>query len=379
MSVDYYDVLGVDREASPDQVKKAYRKLARELHPDVNPGADTEERFKNVTRAYEVLSDPQKRQTYDLGGDPAGPSADRGAGQGFDFSDIVDAFFGGGGQPGGGRGPRSRTRRGQDALLRVDIDLADAVHGVHREVAVDTAVLCSTCEGAGTAPGTTTRTCDVCSGRGEISSVQRSFLGQVMTSRPCPQCQGFGTVIPRPCPECAGDGRVRSRRTIEIDVPAGVDDGNRIQLTGQGEAGPGGGPAGDLYVETVVRPHPVFTRRDDTLYATMRLPMTAAALGASLDLETFDGPRSVEVRPGTQPGQQVTLPGLGVPRLRGGGRGDLVVAMDVLVPTRLDDREEELLREFARVRGEESPSGEVSEAGDAGHHGLFSRIRDAFR
>lgn len=376
MSTDYYDVLGVERDASADQVKKAYRRLARELHPDVNPGADTEERFKNVTRAYEVLSDPQKRQTYDLGGDPAGPSADR-SGAGFDFTDLVDAFFGGNGGPGGGgRGPRSRMRRGQDALLQLDLDLGEAVHGVQRQVTVDTAIRCGTCDGAGTAAGTSPRTCEVCKGRGEISSVQRSFLGQVMTSRPCPQCQGFGTVIPRPCPECSGDGRVRSRRTLDIDVPAGVDDGNRIQLGAQGEAGPGGGPAGDLYVEVRLRPHPVFTRRDDTLYAAMRLPMTAAALGASLDLETFDGPRSVEVRPGTQPGQQVTLPGLGVPRLRGGGRGDLVVAMDVVIPTKLDDREEELLREFARVRGEESPSGEVSEAG---HHGLFSRIRGAFR
>jgi molecular chaperone DnaJ len=373
-STDYYDILGVERDASADQVKKAYRRLARELHPDVNPGADTEERFKNVTRAYEVLSDPQKRQTYDLGGDPAGPSADR-SGAGFDFTDLVDAFFGGG-APGGGRGPRSRARRGQDALLGIDLDLADAVHGTQEQVTVDTAIRCTTCSGAGTAPGTSTRTCEVCSGRGEINSVQRSFLGQVMTSRPCPQCHGFGTVIPRPCPECSGDGRVRSRRTLDIDVPAGVDDGNRIQLAAQGEAGPGGGPSGDLYVEIRLRPHPVFTRRDDTLYAAMRLPMTAAALGASLELETFDGPRVVEVRPGTQPGQQVTLPGLGVPRLRGSGRGDLIVAMDVVVPTRLDEREEELLREFARLRGEESPSGEVSEAG---HHGLFSRIRGAFR
>ena len=376
MSTNYYEELGVARDASGDQVKRAYRKLARELHPDVNPNAGTEERFKNVTRAYEVLSDPDKRQIYDMGGDPAGPSADRGAGAGFDFSDIVDAFFSGG-AGGGQRGPRSRTRRGQDALLRVEIDLDDAVHGVSREITVDTAVRCTTCAGAGTAPGTSTRTCDVCNGRGEISSVQRSFLGQVMTSRPCPQCQGFGTIIPRPCPECSGDGRVRSRRTISVDVPAGVDDGNRIQLSSQGEAGPGGGPAGDLYVEITVRPHPVFSRRDDTLYAAMRLPMAAAALGASLDLETFDGPRTVEVKPGTQPGQQVVLAGLGVPRLRGGGRGDLIVAMDVVVPTKLDERQEQLLREFARARGEERPTGEVA---DDGHHGgLFSRIREAFR
>jgi molecular chaperone DnaJ len=378
MSVDYYEVLGVDRGASADQVKKAYRKLARELHPDVNPSAATEDRFKNVTRAYEVLSDPRKREMYDLGGDPAGPQAGGGgAGQAFNFTDIMDAFFGGqGGAAGGGRGPRSRARRGQDALLRVQVDLDDVVHGATRDVTVDTAVVCGTCDGEGTSPGTHLETCDVCKGRGEISQTQRSFLGQVMTTRPCPNCGGFGTVIPRPCPECAGDGRVRARRTLSVGVPAGVDDGVRIQLTEQGEAGPGGGPNGDLYVEISVAPHPVFSRRDDTLMCTLRLPMTAAALGTTIGVDTFDGRREFEVRPGTQPGQQIVLNGLGVPHLQSTGRGNLIIAVDVSVPTKLDDRQEDLLRELARLRDEESPQGEINAPG---HHGLFSRLRGAFR
>lgn len=378
MSVDYYAALGVGHDASPDQVKKAYRKLARELHPDVNPDEATQDRFKTVTRAYEVLSDPRKREVYDLGGDPAGPQGGGpGAGQNVNFTDIMDAFFGGGGGgAGGGRGPRSRARRGQDALLRVQVTLDDVVHGATRDVTVDTAVVCTTCDGGGTSPGTHVETCEVCKGRGEISQTQRSFLGQVMTTRPCPNCGGFGTVIPRPCPECAGDGRVRARRTLSVAIPPGVDDGVRIQLSGQGEAGPGGGPTGDLYVEMGVTRHDVFSRRDDTLLCTLRLPMTAAALGTTVGVETFDGRREVEVKPGTQPGQQIVLDGLGVPHLQSSGRGDLIIAVDVATPTRLDPRQEELMRELARLRDEESPEGEINAPG---HHGLFSRLRGAFR
>ncbi len=375
MSVDYYEVLGVDRAASPEQVKKAYRRLARELHPDVNPAEETQDRFKNVTRAYEVLSDPRKREMYDLGGDPAGPQGGNGAGAGVNFSDIMDAFFGGS-AGGTTRGPRSRARRGQDALLRVQITLDDVVHGATRDVTVDTAVVCGTCDGEGAAPGTHLQTCEVCKGRGEISQTQRSFLGQVMTTRPCPNCGGFGSVIPSPCPECAGDGRVRARRTLSVAVPPGVDTGVRIQLSEQGEAGPGGGPAGDLYVEIAVARHAVFSRREDTLLVTLRLPMTAAALGTTVGIDTFDGRREVEVKPGTQPGEQIVLSGLGVPHLQSTGRGDLLIAVDVSVPTRLDERQQELLRELASLRDEESPQGEIDAPG---HHGLFSRIRGAFR
>src|SRR5690606_613451 len=231
------------------------------------------------------------------------------------------------------------------------------------------------CNGDGTAPGSSLTTCPTCGGQGEVSQVQRSFLGQVMTTRPCPQYHGYGTVNPRPCGECSGDGRVRTRRSLPIKIPAGVDSGTRIQLSGEGEVGPGGGPPGDLYVELRVVPHPVFTRQGDDLHCTVALPMAAAALGTTIELETLDGVETVDVRPGAQPGETVRLPALGVPRLRGGGRGDLIVHLDVRTPTKLDSRQEELLRELAALRGEERPVGAVS----ARDGNLFARIRDALK
>lgn len=374
MATDYYALLGVAQDASGEEIKKAYRKLARELHPDVNPDPAAQDRFKQVTAAYEVLSDPQKRQMYDLGGDPLGGGGFGGA-QGFDFGDIMDAFFGGGQQ----RGPRQRARRGQDALIRLTIDLPAAVFGDTRQITVDTAARCGTCEGAGTAAESSLETCVMCKGRGEIQQVQRSFLGQVMTSRPCPQCQGFGTTIPHPCVECAGDGRVRTRTTIGIRIPPGVDTGTRIQLAGQGEVGPGGGEPGDLYVEIVQTDHPVFERRGDDLVCTVEVPMTAAALGTAIDLETLDGTEQVEVRPGTQPGAVLTLRGRGVPHLRGSGRGDLHIQLDVRTPTRLDAEQEGYLRSLARARGEEGVTLRASEqAATDESGGFFSRLRGAF-
>ena len=366
---DYYAVLGVARDATPEEIKKAYRKLARQLHPDVNPGE--EERFKEVTKAYEVLSDPKKRELHDLGGDPF--STGGGFGSGFGFSDIMDAFFGAGG--GGGRGPRPRQRRGQDALIRVEVDLSEATFGATRDLQVETAVGCPTCHGAGARPGTSPRTCDVCHGRGEVQQITRSFLGQVMTSRPCSACQGFGTVIPDPCHECGGDGRVRTRRTLTVKIPPGVDTGTRIQLTGEGEAGPGGGPAGDLFVEVVERPHPLFRRQGDDLHCSVSVPMTAAALGTTVSIETLDGPKPVELRSGTQSGTTTTLTGLGVAHLRSPGRGDLVVHVEVATPTRLDVEQEELLRKLAAIRGEDGPDvGTVT----GQRTSFFGRLRDAF-
>ena len=368
---DYYAVLGVGRDATPDEVKKAYRRLARSLHPDVNPGE--EERFKEVTKAYEVLSDPKKRELHDLGGDPF--STGGGFGSGFGFSDIMDAFFGAGGAGGTARGPRPRQRRGQDALIRVDIDISEATFGVTRELQVDTATTCPTCRGGGTAAGTSPRTCDICQGRGEVQQVTRSFLGQVMTARPCASFQGFGTVIPQPCPDCGGDGRVRTRRSLKVKIPAGVDTGTRIQLAGEGEAGPGGGPAGDLYVEIVERPHPTFRRQGDDLHCTVTVPMTAAALGTTVTLETLDGPRAVELRPGAQSGQVITLPDLGVTHLRRQGRGALSVHLDVQTPTRLDAEQEDLVRKLAALRGEEGPDvGQLAGEGQS----FLGRLRDAF-
>ncbi len=367
---DYYEALGVSRDATPEEIKKAYRKLARQLHPDVNAGPQAEERFKEVSRAYDVLSNADKRQVYDMGGDPSGTGG--GYGTGFGFSDIFETFFGAAG--GGARGPVPRQRRGQDALVRVEIDLAEAVFGVEKELTVETAVVCSQCRGNCCQPGTSPQTCAACKGRGQIQRVARSFLGQVMTQQVCSVCHGYGTVIPSPCLECSGEGRVRSRRSLKIKIPPGVDTGNRIQLTGEGEVGPAGGPQGDLYVEIVERPHPTFTRSGDDVHCAVELPMTAAALGTVIELETFDGAESVDVRAGTQPGETIVLRDHGVTHLRGGGRGDMIVHLDVQTPNRLDEEQESLLRELAKLRGEERPTARFS----ANQQGVFSKLRDRF-
>jgi molecular chaperone DnaJ len=373
MATDYYGVLGVAPGASDTEIKRAYRRLARDLHPDVNPDPAAKERFQEVTRAYEALTDPEKRRIVDLGGDPF----DTGAGSmgnpfaaGFGgLGDIMDAFFGGA----TARGPRSRTRAGRDALIPVELELDETVFGTTKEITVDTAVLCTTCSGAGTAPGTHPVTCATCSGRGEVQSIQRGLLGQVVSSRTCPSCAGTGQVIPDPCPQCGGDGRVRSRRTIPVKIPAGVEDGMRIRLTGHGEVGPGGGPAGDLYVEVHERPHPVFTRDGEDLHCRVTLPMTAAALGTTLNLKTLDGETDLDIRPGTQSGSVITLRAQGAPRLRATGRGNLLVHVEVQTPTRLDAEQEKLLRELAALRGEDQPESHREAQG-----GLFSRVRDAF-
>ncbi len=372
VSTDYYALLGVQQDASPEEIKKAYRKLARELHPDVNPDLEHQEKFKMVTAAYEVLSDPEKRQMYDLGGDPL---SNRGGGfqGGFDFGDVMDAFFGGRGR-GQGRGPRGRARRGQDALISITIDLNAAVFGETREIAVDTAISCEKCEGQGLAAGSALETCAMCKGRGEIQSVQQSFLGQVMTSRPCPACQGFGTTIPHPCIECSGQGRVRHRRTLTIAIPAGVDNGTRIQLQGEGEAGPNGGPAGDLYVEIVVRGHEIFEREGESLHCAITIPITSAALGSSIGLETLDGYEDIPINAGTQSGEVITLKGKGATRLRSGSRGDLFVHVNVETPRKLTPEQEELLRQLAESR-DEKPNQVV---GRADSPKLFSRLKDAF-
>ncbi|HET9998301.1 MAG TPA: molecular chaperone DnaJ [Nocardioides sp.] len=390
MSQDPYTMLGVTRDADAETIKKAYRRLARQLHPDVNPDPATQERFKEVTLAYEILSDPQKKAAYDQGGDVFGGMGGFGQGAGFSFTDIMDAFFGGQAGPGGAtRGPRPRMRRGQDALIRLEIDLAEAAFGVARELKVDTAVVCTTCHGEGTAAGSHPVPCETCRGAGEVAHVQRSFLGEIRTLRPCAACRGFGTIIPDPCRECSGDGRVRSRRTLTVKIPAGVDTGTRVQLAEQGEVGPGGGPAGDLYVEIHVAEHPTFNRHGSDLHTTVAVPMTAAALGTKLtlptleadlvDAETSDGSSGVEtsfeleIKPGTQSGSSQVMRGRGVPGLRS-GRGDLIVTVLVETPVRLDPRQEELLRELAAIRNEEKPTGQVREESK----GVFGRLRDAF-
>ncbi|MGA9716207.1 MAG: DnaJ C-terminal domain-containing protein, partial [Aeromicrobium sp.] len=264
----------------------------------------------------------------------------------------------------------------QDALLRLNVELAEAVFGIDHEIKVDTAVVCPTCTGSGAAEGSEPVTCRTCHGHGDVQQVQRSLLGDIRTSRPCPACRGFGSTIPEPCSECSGEGRVRSRRTISVSIPAGVDQGTRIQLAGEGEVGPGGGPAGDLYLEVNVEDHPMFTRSGDHLQCQVTLPMTAAALGAHLDLPTLDHDDvPIEVPPGTQSGHVVTVKGQGVPRLRGSGRGDLKVQIVVETPDHLDQAQTDLLEKLAGLRGEERPQAVL----DPQHQSVFGKIKNAFR
>ena len=368
---EHYEALGVDRSASTEEIKKAYRKKARKLHPDVNDAEDAEEQFKALGRAYEVLSDPQKRQNYDTTGDPDGRSAGGfGGASGFGgFSDIFETFFGGGGA---GGGPASRTQRGQDSLLRVRIDLRDAVFGSIKELEVETAVTCSVCDGSCKRPGTSSTTCPDCHGHGQIQRPMRSILGTVIQTQTCARCSGFGDIIEDPCQECDGQGRVRERKNLKVKIDAGIDRGNRIRLPGEGEAGLGGGPPGDLFIEVDVKSHEVFTRRGDDLHAAVTVPMTAAALGTTITLDTFDGDEQIEVKSGTQSGETITLRGKGVAHLRGTGRGDLKVHLKVETPGKLSEKQRELLRLLAEER-EEEPGESTTES-----KGMFSRLREAW-
>lgn len=368
---DHYEVLGVSRDASPDEIKKAYRRLARELHPDVNPGEEASERFKLVTHAYDVLSDPDQRARYDMGGSDS-PFGGAGAGGFGGFSDIFETFFGA--AAGGRQGrPRSRRERGQDALVRVTLQLGDVIFGTHRDIDVDTAVLCETCQGSCCQPGTSPVTCDICHGTGQVQRQVRSLLGNVVTSQPCNVCQGYGTTIPYPCATCQGQGRVRARRTVSIDIPAGVETGLRLQLPGSGEVGPAGGPNGDLYLEVTVQPHEVFSREGDDLLATLEVSMPDAILGTSTTIESLDGAVELEIRPGVQAGDVLTIKGRGITPLRGTQRGDLRVGVHVVTPTRIDHKERKLIEEFARHS--KAPAPRLAEF----HQGLFAKLRDRFR
>ncbi|KAA0083489.1 molecular chaperone DnaJ [Mycolicibacterium sp. P9-64] len=378
MARDYYGLLGVSKGASDTELKKAYRRLARELHPDVNPDEGAQARFKEISVAYEVLSDPEKRRIVDLGGDPmesAGASAGNGFGGFGGLGDVFEAFFGGGG---GSRGPIGRVRPGSDSLLRMRVDLAECATGVTKQVTVDTAILCDVCIGKGTHGDSTPVTCDTCGGHGEVQSVQRSLLGQVMTSRPCPVCGGVGEVIPDPCHRCGGDGRVRARREVSVKIPAGVGEGMRVRLAAQGEVGPGGGPAGDLYVEVHEQPHEIFIRDGDDLHCTVSVPMVDAALGTSVSVDAIiDGPTEITIAAGTQPGSVVTLRGHGMPHLRSGVRGNLHAHVEVVVPSRLDVQDTEILRQLKEHRVRDVVEVKSTRSAQAGG-GLFNRLRETF-
>lgn len=358
---DHYETLGVSREATPEEIKKAYRRLARELHPDVNPSEEASERFKLVTHAYDVLSDAEARQKYDTGGNDA---------FGGGFGDIFNTFFGGG--FGGGGGPKSRSERGEDALIRIDVTLDQVMFGDETTVALNTAVLCETCQGSCCQPGTSPVTCDVCGGEGHVQRQVRSLFGNVVTSHPCGTCQGFGTVIQNPCVTCGGKGRVRERRESTIQIPAGVETGTRMQIRGGGEVGPGGGPNGDLFVEFQVKHHDIFSRDGYDLLATVNTQMTDAALGTEVTLNSLDGEVTIEIEPGAQSGDVMTVRGRGIQHLQSSHRGDLKVALQVVTPTKLSAKEKDLLNDLAKLRGHKPPQfGEFQQ-------GFFGKIRDRF-
>lgn len=380
MARDYYGILGVSSDASDAEIKKAYRRLARKYHPDVNPSDEAAEKFREASLAQEVLTDPQKRRIVDAGGDPEeqGPGGGGGPGGfgGGGFGDIFDAFFGGG-AGGAGGGPRvSRVRPGNDALLRLQMTLDECFAGITKDVTVDTAVLCEVCDGSGSESKSDPVTCPTCHGQGQVMEIQQSILGRVQVARACPRCQGVGEIIEDPCQECAGDGRVRARRDIEVKIPAGIRDGMRIRMSGEGEVGPGSGPAGDLYVEVQVKEHPYFLRDADDLHVTVNVPMVDAALGTSVEVPLLDDSvATVAVEPGTQPEAIVRVKGKGMPHLRREGYGSLIAHVDVTVPSDLDKKQRDLLEQFRRtskhVAGVQSSEDEHS-------GGLFSRLRQKF-
>ena len=376
---DYYELLGVPRNASAEQLKKAYRQKARELHPDANPGdAAAEEQFKKVAQAYEVLSDPDSRARYDRFGEQGvGGAGGQNMGDMFGgggLGDLFEAFFGGGGggspfgAGGGGRGPAGPPR-GQDLEVVADVTFEQAVFGATIPVTLRTALRCDDCHGSGAGEGTKPVTCSECNGRGQIQRVRQSMLGQMMTTSACPKCGGMGQVILTPCPTCKGEGRVISEKTYQVDVPAGVDSGSTLRLTGRGAVGKRGGGTGDLYVHLRVAAHERYRREADDLVTELPVSIAQAALGAKFVLPTLDGDEDIVVPAGTQPGREFVLRGRGVPRLQGRGRGDLKVRVEVKVPTKLTDFEAELLKKFAESRGEEVQT----------EHGLFSRIKSAFQ
>ncbi len=374
---DYYELLGVQRTATADEIKKAYRQRAREFHPDANPdNAEAAEQFKKIAQAYQVLSDDNQRARYDrygeagVGGNGAGPTADDLFGGG--LGDIFETFFGGGGgSPFGGgrqRGP-SGPPRGQDIELVADITFEQSVFGDQVDVSLKLPVTCEECSGSGAAAGTSPVTCSDCGGSGQIQRVRQSLLGQMVTASPCTRCGGLGQVITSPCGSCRGEGRVTVDKTYQVDVPAGVDSGSTLRLTGRGAVGPRGGRSGDLYVHLRVAPHDLFVRDDHDLVTEVPISIAQASLGTAIELETLDGTEHLVIPPGTQPGREFVLRQRGVPHLRGRGRGDLRARVRVEIPQKLSDKEVELLTAYAEGRGEV-----------VGHEkeGLFSRIKSAF-
>ncbi len=368
---DYYDILGVPRGAGDDDIKRSFRKLAQQWHPDVNTTAEADDRFKEINEAYQVLSDPQRRQAYDMfghagvgngGGDPfgGGQGGFQGGFQG--FGDLFDAVFGG--AAAGGRRPRVAT--GADLRYDIQLTFAESINGAEKEIEFTALTRCETCAGSGAEPSSAPVTCPKCQGSGELRQVRSTMLGQIVNVTICDRCNGTGTIIEKPCPTCHGEARIERKRKLHVTVPPGIDDGHQIRISGEGEAAPRGGVPGNLYVVAHVTQHPTLRRRDTELYFELPISITQASLGARLKVPTADGDELVEIKPGTQAGAEIRLRGKGVPHLRRpGSRGDVHVMIDVRVPNRLSARQRELLEELSAELGEsdEDPAAESGAPG----------------
>ncbi len=366
---DYYDLLGVGRGADDGELKRAFRRRARELHPDVSELPDAEERFREVVEAYEVLSRSETRELYDRFGH-AGLQGGRFRPSQFDFGGLTDLFSAFFGDDLFGAGTQQRRSRGQDLAAEVEVELAEAASGTTKEVPFEAVVGCARCGGDGAEPGTGTRTCETCGGAGRLQQVGRSVLGEFVRTQTCPRCGGDGRTVEHACEDCGGSGRAVERKQLDVEIPPGIHDGQRIRLSGAGHAGSQGGPAGDVYVRVRVKRDPRFVREGNDVYSTIDLTVTEAALGATRTIETLDGDLLLAFEPGTQPGEIRVLSGRGMPVLQGFGRGDHRVLVNVAVPRHLTEEQRALLEEFGRVTGEENYRPD---------EGFFDKLKSAFR
>lgn len=384
---DYYEVLGIAKGASEEEIKKAYKKMAKKYHPDLNPdNPEAAEKFKEVNEAASVLTDAEKRSRYDQFGH-AGVDGNMGGGGfggfgGFEdmsgfggFGDIFDSLFGGGGAR---RSDPNRPQRGSDIETDIDIAFEEAAFGVDKEITITRWDECSTCHGSGAAAGTSPKTCPTCQGTGQVRTVQNTPLGQMQSVRPCHQCGGKGTIIEQPCSACGGNGLVKKKHTIKVSVPAGMDDGNTLRVSGEGHSGKKGGPPGDLFVRVFVRPHSLFERVNDDVYADEDITFTQAALGDTLLVPTLDGNVNFQLPAGTQNNAVFRLKGKGIPHLRGKGRGDHRIRVRILVPTDLTEEQKQLLHHFDQSLGDKNYIKSMKKA-EKSHRGFFDKMKDAFK